>query len=86
MRFILHPIVMWLVVKEFKQVKGHMALLSLSVYNLAIYMWTRTELQAFSNALIIRWHISQYANIRMISLYFKNAVVGNFPIFLLIIF
>lgn len=60
MRFILHPIVMCFVVKEFKQVKGHMALLSLSMYNLAIYIWTQTELQAFSNALIIRWHISQY--------------------------
>lgn len=36
MHLILHPVVMWLVVKEFQQVKGHMALLSM--YNLAIYI------------------------------------------------
>lgn len=51
----------------------------LSMYNLAIYIWTQTELQAFSNPLIIRWYISQYDNIQMI--HFKKLLdVVGFPL------
>lgn len=79
MHLILHPVVMWLVVKEFQQVKGHMAL-SIYVQFGNLYL-NPNRIASISNPLIIRWYISQYDNIQMIRLYFKKLLdVVGFPL------